>query len=55
MTSAPLLVLLGLAYRDRRPGWLLPFTALFGIGATLCAWAAELWWSARSVPPVVLP
>jgi hypothetical protein len=28
---------------------------LQGYEERLDAWAAELWWNARSVPPVVLP
>lgn len=53
--TGPLLLLLSLAYRNRDPDWLLRFTATFGIAATLYAWAAELWWNFRAVPPAVLP
>lgn len=53
--TGPLLILLCLAYRNRGADWLLRFTALFGIAATLYAWAAELWWNFRAVPPAVLP
>ena len=53
--TGPLLLLISLAYRNRDPDWLLRFTATFGIAATLYAWAAELWWNFRAVPPAVLP
>lgn len=53
--TGPLLILLCLAYRNRGPDWLLRLTALFGVAATLYAWAAELWWNFRSVSPAVLP
>ncbi|HEX9635065.1 MAG TPA: hypothetical protein VGB34_06215 [Candidatus Limnocylindria bacterium] len=53
--TGPLLVLLAVAYRNKGPDWLLRGTALFGAVATLYAWAAELWWDVRAVPPAVLP
>lgn len=40
---------------DWRPDWLLRFTALFGVAATLYAWAADLWEDVRSVSPALPP
>ncbi|MCA1570015.1 MAG: hypothetical protein LC798_06760 [Chloroflexi bacterium] len=53
--TGPLLILLCLVYRNRGPDWLLRLTALFGVPATLYAWAAELWWNLTSASPAVLP
>lgn len=53
--TAPLVVLIGLYYRDRQPDWLLRIAAVAGITFTLYAFAAEFWWDARAVPPAVLP
>ena len=52
---APMLVLIGLAYRHREPDWLLRGTALFGVVATMYAFAAEFWWNARIIPPAISP
>ena len=52
---AATLVLIGLAYRNRDPDWLLRGTALFGVAATIYAFAAEFWWSARVIPPAISP
>lgn len=53
--TAATLVLIALAYRRREPDWLLRATVLFGVGATLYAFAAEFWWNARVVPPAISP
>jgi hypothetical protein len=53
--TGPLLILLCLAYRNHGPDRLLRVTAVFGATATLYAWAAELWWNFRAIPPAVLP
>ena len=52
---APTLVLIALAYRHREPDWLLRGTALFGVVATMYAFAAEFWWNARIIPPAISP
>ena len=52
---AATLVLIALAYRHRDPDWLLRGTALFGVAATLYAFAAEFWWNARVIPPAISP
>ena len=50
-----LVILLGLAYRDRQPDWLVRSLALASILFTLYAFAADFWWNAKVVPPAVLP
>ncbi len=52
---AATLVLIAIAYRHRDPDWLLRGTALFGVAATLYAFAAEFWWQARVIPPGISP
>ena len=53
--TGPILILLCLAYAQRPTDWWLRVSATFGVLATLYAWAAELWWDIRAVPPSVLP
>lgn len=53
--TAALVILLAIAYRHRDPDWLLRGTALFGVAATLYAFAAEFWWNARVIPPAISP
>ena len=52
---AATLVLIALAYRHRQPDWLLRATAIFGVAATIYAFAAEFWWNARVIPPAISP
>ena len=53
--TVPLVLLIGLAYRERKPDWILRFAAVAGIALTLFAFAAEFWWNARTVSPAILP
>ncbi|MGQ0608887.1 MAG: hypothetical protein ACT4OQ_10555 [Chloroflexota bacterium] len=52
---APTLVMIALAYRHRQPDWLLRATAVFGVAATMYAFAAEFWWNARIISPAISP
>jgi hypothetical protein len=53
--TAPIALLLAVAYRARGADWLLRATAIFGVGALLYAFAAEFWWDARLIPPPIFP